>query len=321
MSVREDQIRRQKIRRRKQSLRRRRRKRIRMCFRFLLCCVMLVLVLSGAKKLKDKLLLKEQEPEQASQTDDGEEAEREEEFDTVEVSYNGTDTLLARQVKDLVAENADWLPILEQIRQYPERMLEAFVNNQELDEYLLNYPGSEDTGVYKRSIDISEDYEKGDIPLFLQWDQRWGYAPYAGGMIGLDGCGPTCLSMVLVGLTGNTDMTPAKVAQYSQENGYANENVGTSWDLMTEGAKNLGLRAKVLSLDEAVIRNQLGKGNLIICSMRPGDFTTTGHFIVLTGYRDGKISVHDPNSRIRSEKQWTYEEIRYQIKNLWGFSK
>lgn len=54
--------------------------------------------------------------------------------------------------------------------------------------------------------------------------------------------------------------------------------------------------------------------------MRPGDFTTTGHFIVLTGAEDGRIRVNDPNSRKRSEKLWDYDRLEYQINNLWVFT-
>ena len=52
--------------------------------------------------------------------------------------------------------------------------------------------------------------------------------------------------------------------------------------------------------------------------MGPGDFTTTGHFIVLVGYENGKIKVNDPNSIKNSEKEWTYEQIKDQIRNLWA---
>ena len=34
------------------------------------------------------------------------------------------------------------------------------------------------------------------VPLFLQWDLQWGYFDYGGNLLGLSGCGPTCLSMV-----------------------------------------------------------------------------------------------------------------------------
>jgi predicted double-glycine peptidase len=55
--------------------------------------------------------------------------------------------------------------------------------------------------------------------------------------------------------------------------------------------------------------------------MGPGDFTTQGHFIVLTGVDgDGKILLHDPNSRKNSEKAWEYERLAGQMKNLWKYS-
>ena len=45
-------------------------------------------------------------------------------------------------------------------------------------------------------------------PLFLQWDPRWGYTEYGeDSFLGLSGCGPTCLSMVLYYLTGDKSLT------------------------------------------------------------------------------------------------------------------
>lgn len=65
--------------------------------------------------------------------------------------------------------------------------------------------------------------------------------------------------------------------------------------------------------------NELEEGHPIVCSMRKGDFTTTGHFILLVGVQDGKFIVHDPNSKERSKKLWDYETLEYQIRNLWSF--
>ena len=54
--------------------------------------------------------------------------------------------------------------------------------------------------------------------------------------------------------------------------------------------------------------------------MGPGDFTTTGHFIVLTGVdSNGDIIVHDPNSIKRSKKRWSIDDIMKQTKNLWSY--
>ena len=67
---------------------------------------------------------------------------------------------------------------------------------------------------------------EGKIPLLLQWDRRWGYVSYGSSDIGLSGCAPTCLSMVIVGLTGNRNATPDKIAEYAQENGYYLKGTG-----------------------------------------------------------------------------------------------
>lgn len=37
----------------------------------------------------------------------------------------------------------------------------------------------------------------GEIPLLLQWDERWGYSVYGDNMIAVNGCGPTAVAMVV----------------------------------------------------------------------------------------------------------------------------
>lgn len=125
--------------------------------------------------------------------------------------------------------------------------------------------------------------------------------------------------MVAAGLTGDASITPYAVAQYAQENGYYMPGQGTSWALMTEGCRQFGVQGEELPLSESAVMDALASGAPVICSMRPGDFTTTGHFIVLVEAEDGKIRVHDPNSTQRSNQLWSWETLEYQIKGLWGF--
>ena len=49
-------------------------------------------------------------------------------------------------------------------------------------------------------------------------------------------------------------------------------------------------------------------------------FSTSGHFIVLSGLEDGQFQVRDPNRRSTSEKLWDYDTLAGQITNLWAFS-
>jgi len=54
--------------------------------------------------------------------------------------------------------------------------------------------------------------------------------------------------------------------------------------------------------------------------MYPGDFTYTGHFIVLTGIdENGAITVNDPNSPANTKKHWSMTEILPQIRQSWGY--
>ncbi len=49
--------------------------------------------------------------------------------------------------------------------------------------------------------------------------------------------------------------------------------------------------------------------------MGKGHFTSSGHFIVLRGIKDGKILVADPSSYSRSEKLWDLEVFLTEAKH------
>jgi hypothetical protein len=227
-----------------------------------------------------------------------------------------TEQEIKDELKELAKQDKDYQYIYENYEEYPEELLAALCNNAEMLSFVRDYPDAEPvaTGGFTRKE------KKADFSLLLQWDKRWGYAAYGNSIIAISGCAPTCLSMVVLALTKNADATPDQVAAYAEENGYYQSGTGTSWSMMTEGAAHFGIQGTELSLDENVIRRHLSNGEPIICSMRPGDFTTSGHFIVLVGESDGKIRVCDPNSRQRSEVLWDYGTLEPQIKNLWAYT-
>lgn len=199
--------------------------------------------------------------------------------------------------------------------QYPQELLDLLKNNEETYDFVKDYPKREE---YKEAaIDLSGDYTAGEVPLLMQWDKRWGYNSYGDGIIGLNGCGPTCLTMAYIYLTKDTGKNPRTMADYAYENGYYTTD-GTSWSLWTSGVSGLGLYGAELSLSEQLMKNHLDNSEVIVCSMAPGDFTTTGHFIVIWGYDKNGFYVNDPNHKSNSEKQWSYERLSWQIKCLWA---
>lgn len=200
------------------------------------------------------------------------------------------------------------------LSQWPDHLIELLEKNPETEDFVLNYPIKKDL---RPDIDLREYIHRSEVPLFLQWDERWGYSKYGDELMGLSGCGPTCLSMVCVYLLDDPQYSPRYVADFAEQNGYYVSGIGSSWTLISEGGTALGLDVTEIPLDENRIIRNLEVGNPIICVMGPGDFTTTGHFIVMVGYEDGKIKVNDPNSPARSDKLWDYNAIKNQINNLW----
>ncbi len=199
--------------------------------------------------------------------------------------------------------------------EYPQYIIDLLESNPETEDFVLNYPFREKTEASLSGV------ERETVPLFLQWDPMWGYEDYGSSIIAVTGCGPTCLSMAGYYLTGDLNMSPSRMAEFAEKNGYYEPGYGSSWTLISEGAGKLGLTATELPLVKKKMVTALEEGSPVILAMGPGDFTTTGHYIVLTGVKDGKFQVNDPNSRIRSEKLWSYEELEGQIRNIWAISK
>ncbi|CEN89999.1 murein hydrolase domain-containing protein [[Clostridium] sordellii] len=210
--------------------------------------------------------------------------------------------------------------ILKNIDKYPSELLELLSNNIETLDFVCDYPDHLQKN--KKSISIKDYYKSGEIPLFLQWDEKWGYDKYGDDYIAVAGCAPTSLSMVAVGLTGNTDINPLVVSNYAYDNGFYVEGVGSSWSLISTGARHFGLDSQELSLSKYSILSTLEAGNPIIVTVGPGTFTSTGHFLVLTGLTsDGKIKINDPNSKYNSSKSWDVDVFLKETRNLWKISK
>ena len=227
------------------------------------------------------------------------------------------DSEVRQRLQQLAEQYEDYREIYEHMDEYPIKLLAALCNNEEMLDFVKGYLDSDGsvTGGFSL-LELAEEH-----PVILQWDKRWGYAPYGDSDIGMAGCAPTCLSMVILQLTKDSSATPDKVADYAMENGYYLEGTGTAWSLMTEGGIAFQVEGEEIPLDEGRIDQALSQGHPVVLSLRPGDFTTEGHFIVLVEKQDGGYVVRDPNSRVRSQKLWDYGTLEPQIKNLWEFQR
>lgn len=202
------------------------------------------------------------------------------------------------------------------VEAYPEALVAMLERNPETEDFVLNYPLEHSL---IQEVNLLEYANSQTVPLFMQWDQRWGYLEYSGELAGLSACGPVCLSMVVCYLTGDYSKSPDVMIQYAIDNGYCAPESGSYWSLISEGGSAFGLDVTEFLPDKARIFANLEVGNPIICIMGPGDFTSSGHFIVLRGLENGLIQVNDPNSYSNSSQLWDYDAIAEQILNVWVF--
>lgn len=197
------------------------------------------------------------------------------------------------------------------------KLIKLAVSDPEAIDYVAgfadNYP-QEKGQAYKGSVN------KGTFPVLYQWDKSWGYTTYSGTAFSCTGCGPTAMSMVYMGLTGEGDKTPADMAEYARENGFETENQGTLNEFFSNAAESFGFSFDELDVESASLTEALDAGKVIICNVGEGDFTDDGHFIVITGFdENGDLKVNDPFSSVNSKKSWDIDEIIVQTIALYAF--
>lgn len=145
-------------------------------------------------------------------------------------------------------------------------------------------------GIVGYSVSCAEAYAAGqplEVPLYFQTD--YPDALYGEGTIATDGCGITSLAMVATALTGHTYL-PDELAEYF--GGRADNNVAR----LEYASEKLALPYQKSPSWNATL-DALKQGKLVIALMSGGSlFTTTQHFLVLTGVDEtGRIWVNDPN--------------------------
>ena len=210
-----------------------------------------------------------------------------------------------RQLEQMEASDERYAQIVENAEKYPEKLLINLANNPEMIAFVADYKGN--TRDYDKA-ELTEKELQEEYPLFLQWDKRWGCLAYGDDSnVAISGCGPTTLAMAVVALTGNDEATPAAIAKFAMQEGYYMSGTGTMWSLMTEGAAAYGVRSEQINISQIEIKQHLDQGDIVICSVRQGDFTTGGHFILLYDY-DDEDEYYDEDEYSEEDTEETAED-------------
>ncbi len=199
-----------------------------------------------------------------------------------------------------------------------------FYNLDDVDAYLTGNDPDTIEFVYNKNHKFTDfNFYKGEsvklkrkTPYYLQWDNRWAYDNLYPTNIGISGCGPTSLSMIISRLTNNL-IYPNEMAQKASK--FMNDG-GMDWAFIDHIAKEYNLKVTDINLDKDKMIKALEDGPLLI-SVGRGYFTLYGHILVIDSYKDGKFIINDPNSVKNSIIEWEYDDISDQILKIWKFSK
>ena len=98
---------------------------------------------------------------------------------------------------------------------YPKSLIELMERNPETEEFVMNFP-FHDSG----RVDMSAYSANRGVPLFLKWDEQWGYMEYGGSYVAVTGSAPMCLAMAGYYASGGEEkFEPHRVVAFAKENG------------------------------------------------------------------------------------------------------
>ena len=201
----------------------------------------------------------------------------------------------------------------------------------------LDFSNATSGGIYISDVlvdarSLSVPNNGGSMPVVYMAQsggQPWSNVPFGGGTIATSGCSVTSLAMVLSylksvedsdGWVYPSDVVSAIAKKYGNYNHFHTKE-GQAWDIFPAVAAIYGISCR--QIGTAGIIRELEAGHPVIMSCKPSEFTSGGHFIVLSGLTDdGYVTVNDPNSAHASYSYKKYP-VSYLIgcgKGWWSFS-
>lgn len=165
---------------------------------------------------------------------------------------------------------------------------------------------------------------------YKQTDKRWKNTDYSAKgestTIGKSGCGPTSAAMLIETLTGKT-FTPEDACAWALSHGYKAPNSGTYYSYFEPQFAAFGLSCKRLNtsniygnpnadIHEEAIK-LLKQGYYLIACMGKGNWTSSGHYIVVW-WVDDVFYINDPASSKTIRLRGDPYTFRSQVKYYWA---
>lgn len=169
---------------------------------------------------------------------------------------------------------------------------------------------------------------------YLQTDPRWGSLDYSAKgektTIRASGCGPTAMAMVLATWADKL-VTPATECAWALAHGYKAPHSGTYYGYFVPAGARYGLKVRQInavniygnskSAHHETARKAIEAGHLVIACMGKGNWTSSGHYVLVWGIAGHTVCINDPASTRPARTRGDYALFKQQVKYYWIIEK
>ena len=169
---------------------------------------------------------------------------------------------------------------------------------------------------------------------YLQTDPKWDACDYSAKgeqtTIGASGCGPTAMAMVLATWVDKS-VTPKTECAWALAHGFKAPHQGTYYGYFPPAAKRYGLTCyqvnytnlygNATSAYHAQARDALDRGDLVIACMGKGNWTRSGHYVLVWKIVGNVVYINDPASTKPVRTRGAYSLFKQQVKYYWVIEK
>ena len=164
---------------------------------------------------------------------------------------------------------------------------------------------------------------------YLQTDRKWANQAYAvkgeSATVGGSGCGPTAMAMVLA-TWADPKVTPATECAWALAHGYKCKGHGTFYGYFAPAAARYGLvctqinyaslHGNATSSYHTQVKRALAAGDMVIACMGPGNWTRSGHFVLVWAMREDLdiVYINDPASTLTRRTRGSWKLFKSQVK-------
>lgn len=165
---------------------------------------------------------------------------------------------------------------------------------------------------------------------YLQTDPRWGSLDYSAKgektTIRASGCGPTAMAMVLA-TWADPKVTPATECAWALRHGYKAPHSGTYYGYFVPAGARYGLKVRQInavniygnskSAHHETARKAIEAGHLVIACMGKGNWTRSGHYVLVWKIVGNVVYINDPASTKPVRTRGAYSLFKQQVKYYW----